>query len=72
MLLSIVLFLFCAVVLYDCLTLLKTADKREKIIYFTITAVSFIMLMPYSLGITAPPLINFFKYIIDAMFHLNQ
>lgn len=68
MLTAIVLILFLPAMYFDHMTVLKQAEKKEKIIHFSIMLVSFCVLILYSLDISVPspagPIIN----AIDAIF----
>jgi hypothetical protein len=68
MLTAIVLFLFLFVILFDRLTLLKKTDKREKIIYYFLMSISFVILILYSFDISVPSPSSVIKDALDAIF----
>lgn len=68
MLTAMVLFLFLPAVLLECMTVLKHAEKKVKIIHFSIMLISFCVLMLYSLDVPVPSPSDLIKGLVEAIF----
>lgn len=66
-----VLLLFLVVILYDRTTLLRTAEKREKVLYFVLMGISFVPLILHSAGIFVPSPADGIIRVLDAVFHIK-
>ncbi len=66
-----VLLLFLAVILYDRITLLRTAEKREKVLYFILMGISFVPLILHSVGIPVSFPANGIMKVLDTVFHIK-
>lgn len=68
MLTAIVILLFLPAMFLEHMTVLKQAEKKEKILYFSIMLVSFCVLILYSLKVSVPSPAGLIISTIDAIF----
>lgn len=71
MLTAIVIILFLTAMCVEHMTILKGAEKKVKIIHFSLMLVSFCVLMLYSMNVSFPSLTSFITRTIDAIFKLQ-
>jgi hypothetical protein len=66
-----VLLLFLVAVLYDRSTLLKTAGKRDKVLYVIIMGISFVLLILHSFEIPVPSPSEAIVKVLESMLHIK-
>ena len=69
--LILALLVFFSVILYDSLTMLKMANKKEIIVYSALMLISFATMVSYILGHPLPGPTKPIQKILDALLHLN-
>lgn len=70
MLLSMVIFLYLCIVVFDFLPAARGGVKKENILYLSLLSVSFCVLVLYSLNISVPSPATPIEAIIKKLFHV--
>jgi hypothetical protein len=68
MVIIIILVLFVSISIYNWFTLLKSSGTLERIVYFSLTFISFVILILHSFDVKIPSPTNGIKFVIESFF----